>query len=189
VHVRRDGKWLLENVRETAVAPAADDARPLDALAWMVGRWVDESDGATVETTVEWTMNRRFLMCHFSVVVPGAEPLVGAQVIGFDAARGEIRSWLFDADGTIGDGVWTHDGRQWIVKSQQTLVDGTRASATNIYLPRDSNSYSWKSIGRKVGNQFLPNMEEIVVVRKGGPATTTKTPDDGATKAKSEVKP
>lgn len=183
VHVLRDGKWLLENVRETAVASSPVADRPLEALAWMVGDWVDASETATVKMKVEWTMNHRFLVSHFEVSAAGMIPLVGAQIIGFDRARGEIRSWLFDADGTIGEGVWTHDGRQWVVKSRQTLLDGTPASSTNVYLPRDSNSYAWKSIGRKIGDQYLPNIDEVIVVRKGA------TADPPAAKENSEVKP
>jgi hypothetical protein len=146
----------------------------------MVGAWVDQSDESTIETTVEWSLNRKFLVAHFRATFPDMEPLVGSQVIGYDAAADTIRSWLFDADGTIGEGVWSHDGKQWIVKSSQVLADGRRASSTNVYSLRDSDSYSWKSIGRKVDGEFLPNIEEVVVVRKGSAAAQAaadETPD------------
>ena len=184
IHVRRQGGWKLESVREVAAAQSAEaPAGPLAALAWMVGDWVDADEQATVETKVEWSANRRFLTCHFRVTSVGGESLVGTQVIGYDAAQRTIRSWLFDADGTIGEGTWTHDGRQWIVKSSQTLADGRRASSTNVYTLRDANSYAWKSIGRRVGEQFLPNIDEVIVVRKPAVAAAPAADDTPAAAA------
>jgi uncharacterized protein (TIGR02246 family) len=51
IHVKKDGKWSLDSVRETVLAgDEDDDTRPLDDLAWMIGRWIDKADDATVET-------------------------------------------------------------------------------------------------------------------------------------------
>ncbi len=166
LHVRRDGRWQLENVRETTAAPAAPSGGPLAALAWMVGEWVDQSPDSTIETKVEWSQNEKFLLCHFRATFAGMPPLSGTQVIGYDAAADSIRSWLFDADGTIGEGRWTSDGGRWIVRSTQTLADGRRASSTNVYEPGDADRYVWKSTDRKVGEHVLPDLEAVVVVRR-----------------------
>jgi uncharacterized protein (TIGR02246 family) len=166
IHVKRDGQWQLDSVRETEIPDLIAAPEQLQDLAWLVGEWVDQAEDSLVETKVTWTKNKRFLSCNFRVSLPNLEPLEGIQIIGWDAASGAIRSWVFDSSGTIGEGVWSHDGNHWIVKSSQVLADGSRASATNIYEIQDENSYKWKSIGRSVGDQFLPNIEEVLVVRK-----------------------
>ena len=73
---------------------------------------------------------------------------------------------MFDSDGGFGEGTWSKKGNSWIVKFNQVLPDGRKASATNIYTLIDANTFTWKSIGRKVGDEFLPNVEEVKIVRK-----------------------
>ncbi len=94
------------------------------------------------------------------------DDLEGTQVIGWDPAAGTIRSWMFDSDGGFGEGTWSKKGNSWIVKFSQVLPDGRKASATNIYTLIDANTFTWKSIGRKVDGEFLPNVEEVKMVRK-----------------------
>ncbi len=51
--VRRDGKWKIAEIRESAAPPA--DVTPyerLKDLEWMVGDWVDESDNNRVQSSV-----------------------------------------------------------------------------------------------------------------------------------------
>jgi hypothetical protein len=73
---------------------------------------------------------------------------------------------MFDSDGGFGEGTWSKKGDSWIVKFHQILPDGRQASATNIYTLIDANTFTWKSIGRKVGEDFQPNVEEVKIVRK-----------------------
>ena len=138
----------------------------LQDLAWLVGDWIDESPEATVEATVTWTKNKTFLSYAFKVSAPGMDDLEGTQVIGWDPAAGTIRSWMFDSDGGFGEGVWSKKGDAWIVKFSQVLPDGRKASATNIYTLVDGNTFTWKSIGRKLDGEFLPNIDEVKMVRK-----------------------
>lgn len=170
VHVKRDGRWQLDTVRETETPDLVQPNQHLAGLAWLVGEWIDQSADSTVETSVTWTKNKQFLTYNFRLSLPGAEDLEGTQIIAWDAATGSIRAWLFDSDGTIGEGVWTHDGKHWIVKSLQVLPDGKRASATNIYTVQDNDHFTWKSIARSVDGQFLPNIDEVLVVRKSAAA-------------------
>ena len=78
---------------------------------------------------------------------------------------------MFDSDGGFGEGIWTKKDNTWIVKCPQVLPDGRKASATNIYTLVDGNTFTWKSIGRKVDGKFSPNVEEVKIVRNRiGPA-------------------
>lgn len=167
VHVKKNGQWKLDSVRETDLPETPATGSPLQDLAWLVGTWTDRTPQATVDTSVAWTKNKTFLTYSFKASMPGADDLEGTQVIGWDPAAQTIRSWMFDSDGGFGEGVWTRKDNTWVVKFSQVLPDGSRASATNIYTPVDGNTWKWKSIGRKVDGQFLPNLDEVRMVRAG----------------------
>lgn len=112
-HKLEDGKWRIHSVRETETPPRPSHYDRLKELEWMIGDWIDESDEATVESSCRWSKNKNFINKNFKVSIPGMEPLEGTQIIGFDASEGTVRSWIFDSDGGIGDGVWTRKGDSW----------------------------------------------------------------------------
>lgn len=160
-----EGQWKIHNVRQLELPPQPSHYDQLKELEWMIGRWIDESEGSTAETSYNWSKNRNFITSNFNVSVPGMDPLEGTQVIGFDASTGNIRSWMFDSDGGTATGVWTRKGDTWEVRSSQILADGRTASSTNIYNMIDNDQFSWKSIGRQVDGEYLPNMEPVTVRR------------------------
>ncbi|MGO9113798.1 MAG: hypothetical protein ACLP9L_31600 [Thermoguttaceae bacterium] len=145
----------------------------MQELAWLVGNWADDSPEADDAATVTWTKNKTFLTYAFKISEPGSDDVLeGTQVIGWDPAAGTIRSWLFDSDGGFGEGTWSKHENSWVVKFKQVLSDGRKASATNIYTIVDGDTFTWKSIGRKLDGQFMPNIDEVKMVRKtAGDAT------------------
>lgn len=149
-----------------AAPPKAPASSPLADLEWLVGQWGDSSGHTAVQSSISWTRNKAFLNYRFKISVPGTDELEGNQIIGWDPAAGTIRSWMFDSDGGFGEGVWSKKGNRWIVQFAQVLPDGRKASATNIYTLIDKDSFTWKSVGRKVDGQFLPNIDEVKIVRK-----------------------
>jgi len=169
VHVATTSGWKLSSLRELSSGQTAETGNPnLAELAWMVGDWIDESADARIVSRVEWSRNQAFLVNNFSAEFSGEqESLEGVQVIGWDPARGVIRSWMFDSDGALGEGTWQPRNGTWVVRSNITLSDGRQASSTMIYTPQDENSYVWQAIGRKVDGQFLPNIPKVRVVRQG----------------------
>ncbi len=167
LHVATDSGWKLASLREFPADEVVTENSPLKPLEWLVGDWVDESPDARVVSRVEWTRNRAFLVNNFSADFSAEDSLEGVQVIGWDPAQGVIRSWLFDTDGAFGEGTWQLENGNWFVRSRMTLADGREASSTNIYSPQSENSYSWRSIGRKVDGQFLPNIPKTLVIRAG----------------------
>jgi uncharacterized protein (TIGR02246 family) len=166
VDTKKNGQWKLDSVHETNVPdlPAASPA--LQDLAWLVGQWTDQSPDAEIDTSVSWTKNKAFLNYSFKASVPGMDDLEGTQVIGWDPAAGKIRSWMFDSDGGFGEGTWSKKGDSWIVKFHQVLPDGRKASAENIYTLVDDDTFLWKSIARKVDGEYLPNVEDVKMVRR-----------------------
>ena len=176
IHVKKDGRWRLESVRETDLPDIPAASSQLQDLAWLVGEWGDQSPDAEIAAKVTWTKNKTFLSYAFKASATGMDDLEGTQVIGWDPATGTIRSWMFDSDGGFGEGVWTKKGNGWIIKFSQVLPDGRKASATNIYTLVDANTFTWKSIGRKVGEDFLPNVEEVKIVRKTASSPAIASP-------------
>jgi uncharacterized protein (TIGR02246 family) len=178
IHVKKNGAWYLHSVRETdAPSPPTREPSELDQLAWLVGQWVDEAEDATVHTSWQWAKNEHFLTSNFSVSVGGQVEMEGTQVIGWDPVAGQIRSWVFDSEGGFGDGVWRHEGNQWIVEATSTLNDGSQASATNVYTPLDDNTFTWKSTNRVVEGDLQDDVAEVLVHRQVDVASTEVTQD------------
>ncbi|QEG02157.1 SnoaL-like domain protein [Stieleria maiorica] len=168
VYVKRDGAWLLDRVTEEDVPVVVSNEDHLKDLQWMIGSWVDQDDRGRVETTCQWTKNRNFMVRMFSMVVGDQIEQSGMQIIGWDAAAGQIRSWVFDSRGGFSDGVWEQKDKKWYIQSTGTMHDGSKMSATNILTYVDDNTLTWQSINRIVDGELLPNVDEVVAVRAGG---------------------
>lgn len=174
VHVKRDGQWQVDSIREADLAATEEEAgNRLAEIAWLVGDWVDQSETATVETSVSWTKNKTFLSYAFKVKTGSIDELEGTQVLGWDPLKQTIRSWMFDSDGGFGEGVWTQKNDRWEVKLRQVLADGRTASSTNIYMPIDDNTFKWQSIHRELDGESLPDVEPVTVVRKSAAPMST----------------
>lgn len=167
IHVKKDGKWQLDSVRETLLPePEADASSPLDELSWMIGSWADKSEDASVETVCDWALDGAFISRSFRIAIEGQPVMAGTQIIAWDAANKRIRSWVFDSDGTFGEGVWTKEDDHWRVRANNTLADGSKATAVQIIKKIDDNSYTFESIGRQVDGELLPNVDPITIVRQ-----------------------
>jgi uncharacterized protein (TIGR02246 family) len=170
VNVKRDGKWLLDRVSEEESA-APDEPPPsnyehLKELEWMIGSWIDQDENATVQTDCEWTKNQNFMNRSFAVVVGDQVDLAGMQIIGWDPVAKQIRSWIFDSDGGFAEGQWTRKGDRWMIQQNGTLPDGSKTSAVNIITRIDDSSFTWQSVQRELNGDLLPNVAEVLVVRK-----------------------
>jgi hypothetical protein len=153
-------------VTEAAAATDAEQTSPLEVLDWMVGTWIDEGEDATIVTECSWTKNRRFLKRSFKVKIDEEVTLEGDQFVGWDPVAGQIRSWTFDSEGGIGEGVWIQDGSRWLVKASFVLADGARASALNVYTYVDADTIRWQSTNREIAGELQPNIPEVTVVRQ-----------------------
>lgn len=167
VHVKKDGKWFLDSVRETALPePEVDVSNPLDELDWMIGRWIDASEDATVETVCDWALNDAFMTRSFTIAIKGRPVMSGTQIIAWDAAQKRIRSWVFDTDGSFGEGAWTHEDDRWVIRSTNTLADGRKGTGVQVITKVDNDHFTFQSIGRQVDGEILPDIEPITIVRK-----------------------
>lgn len=175
VHVKRDGEWLLDRVSEEEVpAPPPSNYEHLKPLEWMIGSWIDADETATVQTDCEWTKNKNFITRSFAVISRDGVEMSGMQVVGWDPAAQQIRSWVFDSSGGFGDGVWTAKGDTWTIDATGTLSDGRKTSATNVLKKIDDDSYTWQSINRQADGELLPNVAEVMIVRAAAEESATE---------------
>ena len=166
VYVNRDGSWLLDRVTEEDLPVILSNYEQLKDLEWMIGSWIDQDENATVVTTCSWTKNRNFITRFYTLTAGEQVQMSGLQIVGWDPLEKRIRSWIFDSDGSFGEGVWTKSGNAWHIRSAGTLPDGQRSSSLNILTYINDDSFTWQSVNRDVGGEILPNVDEVLVVRQ-----------------------
>ena len=166
VYIKRDGQWLLDRVTEEEVPVVLSHYEQLKELEWMIGTWVDQDEQNRIETTCQWTKNQNFMTRSFTVSVRDQVEISGMQIVGWDPAAKQIRSWVFDSDGGFGEGVWTKKDTRWYIQSTGTLPDGGKTSSVNIITYVDDNTFTWQSVNREASGEILPNIDEVVVVRQ-----------------------
>jgi uncharacterized protein (TIGR02246 family) len=164
-HVRENGQWRLDNVRELEQSAPPSRREELRGLEGFIGSWIDRGQDSTIESKFLWTKNYNFIHHTFKITSPDTEDLEGVEIIGWDPNTQEIRSWIFDTDGSFGEGVWHQRGNHWVVKISSTLHDGRKTSATQIYRLADADTITWESLGRQVNGQRLPNVGPVNAVR------------------------
>ncbi|MEK6234038.1 MAG: SgcJ/EcaC family oxidoreductase [Planctomycetales bacterium] len=165
VHVKKDGKWYVNSVRETLLPSKSSHYEHLKELEWMVGTWANENEDSKVSISAEWKANRNFLVRSFSVAIKDRLDMTGTQIIGWDPVNQRVRSWVFDSEGGFGSAVWTRRDDRWIIKAQGSLSDGTRASAVRMLRQVDENNCAIQSINREIDGELQPNIDEITLTR------------------------
>ena len=124
VYVKSEGKWLLDRVTEEDKVTLPSHYEQLKELEWMVGKWVDQDEQATVTTQCNWAKNNNFLVRSFSVQITDLAEMSGIQLIGWDPVAKQVRSWVFDSDGGFGQGTWTKKKNRWFNHQSGVLPDG-----------------------------------------------------------------
>jgi hypothetical protein len=167
--VKQNGQWLIDRISEVEKEkPLPSNYEHLKELEWMIGSWHDDDPRPSVEiqTDCAWTKNKNFMTRSFAFAIGDQVKKSGMQIIGWDAANKQIRSWVFDSDGGFAEGTWKRKGDRWVIENTATLPDGSRASATNIMTKLDDNSFKWESVNRELDGELMPNVEPVLVVRK-----------------------
>jgi uncharacterized protein (TIGR02246 family) len=166
VYVKRDGQWLLDRVTEDDVVKPLSHYEHLSGLEWLVGRWTDQDEQATVVTDCHWARNNIFLVRSFAVEVRDRIDMAGIQIIGWDPNSKQVRSWVFDSDGGFGEGTWTNKGDRWYVRQSGVLADGSKTSAVNILTRLDDSTCTLQSVNRTIDGELLPNIEEVTITKE-----------------------
>jgi uncharacterized protein (TIGR02246 family) len=166
--VRKGDQWRLAELHDeaTSLPETSGTETPLRELEWLVGDWVDDGEDGKTASTVRWEEDQKFLVRKYSIQTKGEPKRSGTQWIGWDPQANQIRSWVFDSDGDFGHGEWTRSGNAWVVKASGVTGDGLSTSATQIFEPVNKDAVKMLSTDRVVGTEQLPDIEEVVMVRK-----------------------
>jgi uncharacterized protein (TIGR02246 family) len=184
---RQSDAWKIVEIRDyPAPAGSVPPAERLKELEWMVGEWIDESENAQVSSTVRWGQGKGYLVRDYSIQVKGEPETSGLMIITWDPQAQQIKSWIFNADGSRGEGSWTRATEsQWVVKAHGSTADGQPTSATQVISLVNKDAIKTSSIDRVVGDEIASDIEDIIMVRKPLPPRTTQTPAQGAATAPS----
>jgi uncharacterized protein (TIGR02246 family) len=159
LYAREDGKWLIAIARERP-----SDGLTLRDLEWLIGTWETNRNGTKVTTKYEWTANKSFIRCQFSITKDGKSD-TGMQLIGKDPASGLLRVWTFEDSGGIGESAISRDSKKWVFTARGATADGRVLTATNILTPVDADSFLWQSVERALDDEELPDEAPVKVTR------------------------
>src|SRR5262249_54307075 len=121
-----------------------------------------------------WDDSRNFLVRTYTLQIGGEPATSGTQIIGWDPRVEQIRSWVFDSEGGFGEGNWINQGNRWIIKASGVLRDGSATTATQLIEMVNNDAVKLSSYDRTAGDESLPDVPEVVMVRKA-PAPEIKT--------------
>jgi uncharacterized protein (TIGR02246 family) len=162
LYARQDGQWLIAIAREFP-----GDGLSIRDLEWLIGTWEAKNEGTSVRTKYEWTKNKTFIRCEFSLTFDG-KSFTGMQMIGKDPETGLLHMWTFEDAGGIGGTAITRDGKKWIHTARAVTGDGQIVISTNIMTPIDNDSFNWQSVQRSIDDEELPDLPPIKVTRVKG---------------------
>jgi len=163
---KTDSGWKYASVKDTAREMLMTAHAALEPLGWLVGEWVNEGTEARVKINYQWSEDENFLLGDYVVETNGEVVMKSTHRIGWDPLHGQIRSWLFDSDGGIGEGIWTPLGDSWHIHSSAILPDGRTGSAIITWSPHnDFNRFSMKGTDRLIGGEQDDDFELDVVRR------------------------
>jgi uncharacterized protein (TIGR02246 family) len=165
IFVKQDGKWLLDTVHESDLPTPETPRQALKPLEWMVGAWQDESDTATVSSVMRWSPSQAFLIRSYDVIREDEEPFQGTQIIGWDPAVKQIRSWAFNSDGSFSEGSWSQNGAEWIVRKSETMADGRLASGTQVITQIDPDTITVQTIAKEIDGAPEPTADPVTMKR------------------------
>ncbi len=166
VHVKQDGEWRLESVREATAVPP-NNTENLEDLAFLIGDWTEDVDkGGASRASYSWDANQNFIVNTFDLTMKGVSVASGTQFIGWDAAAKKPRAWSFLFNGGFAEGVWTPDGDdKWKIAFVGMTRDGVKVTATNVFTKIDADHFSFQFTDRTKDGKPLPDDKVIKMKR------------------------
>ncbi len=90
--VKRDGKWLIDGVRESPVH-VDDSSDAIDELGWLIGDWVAEGPQVSAEVSCSWGRGESYIVAQLKMQPVDQAPFSATQVsAGTLASKRSARS-------------------------------------------------------------------------------------------------
>jgi uncharacterized protein (TIGR02246 family) len=163
VHAREGGQWKIALSSEAGVG-----IERVEDLDWLLGEWTAKVKVDAVTFKFAREAGKPAVTGTVARTAPGKEPVTGTIRIAADPETGQIRSWSFEDDGAHGQGLWSCDGKSWLVDARGVLADGT-PTAERIVLQRvDADVITWRAIDRMVGDTPVADTPPVRLTRVAG---------------------
>jgi uncharacterized protein (TIGR02246 family) len=165
VHVKKEGKWYIGSMRNSAYVPPTNYEHLRD-VEWAVGNWSGGSDkGNEQHLSLAWTDGENFITGTFTASVNGVSVGQATHWVGWDPRSKRIRSWIFDATGGFGEADWTKEGDGWVIKTNSVQQDGKPMTMT-IHLGRvDADTIRLHTTDRTIDGKAAPDAPEFRLKR------------------------
>jgi uncharacterized protein (TIGR02246 family) len=166
VHVKSGDGWLIDRLAEQESEPAASTREAqLQPLTFLLGTWAANDGDGLIEMSCRWTTRRNFLVQSYKIVRNAEIEFESSQIIGWDPRTESLRSWMFDSEGGFGVGRWSESQGSWTLHTLQVLNDGREASGTYAFDLLESDRLRFRSLGREVEGELVPNLEPVELQR------------------------
>ena len=86
-------------------------------------------------------------------------------MIGVDPETGLLRTWIFEANGGVGEGIAMQDGKQWVFESATELTSGEVLEATNILVRINAGTFTWQPLDLSINGEQFGNLPPVKVSR------------------------
>lgn len=160
-NIKENGKWRLQKLREIEVGNATINYSHLEDLNWLVGNWKNTDENTDINLQFKWSKNNNYLFEHFTVNILDQEEMEGIQIIAWDPSQDRIRSWVFDSDGGIREGIWIKEGDNLIATMVSILPDGKKASSVDVYTKVNEQHFDFAMNSRDVNGEVLPDIGPV----------------------------
>jgi uncharacterized protein (TIGR02246 family) len=161
IYAKDGDDWRIAQVTETAPEIQPSPASQLGALRWLEGTWKGENSKRPVTLKISEAQNGNFLTINYAFGQDGDQG-TSTEVVGFDAAADQVRSWTFDSEGGFSEATWQPDGSNWLVVSKSVNPDGSRASSQlDIRPTADGKSFTVEGYNRESGGVPMPKLGPI----------------------------
>jgi uncharacterized protein (TIGR02246 family) len=149
--------WRIASTR--TLGDATDAAGQLSDLADVLkGEWTCRTpDGVRLDLAFGWDEGGKFVIGEMLATTADAEPQKGSIRIGWDAARQQIVSWIFDAAGGFTQGAWIRADDGWMIRSEGTTGDGESLSAIQQLGTQGGDTLIWAVTQRVVEGEKTPD--------------------------------
>lgn len=167
---KTDAGYKIVSLRDVAEIVPPTPKEALEAIAWLVGSWVNEGSDGKVELEYRLAEDGNFLIGDVLVVgADGRQTMKSFQRIGWDAAQGTLRSWTFDSDGGWGESLWTPTEQGWILDSKATAPSGVQGSVRVSLTPEGEDRFKIQGSNRLSNGVAEPDYEYSVVRKAPSP--------------------
>lgn len=161
---RNVASWLLSSVEEGEIpSPETVGVRP---LGWLAGSWSEELPSGKVMNQFHWVDGGAFMVRNYWREAKDGPSIQGTQIFGWDPEQACIRTWLFDSNGSFGEGYWQPQGQNtWVNKMAIKLPDGRRGSVSQILTRTGENDLTLQSVDREIDGEAQPNTTAAKMTR------------------------